>query len=150
MSIKVISYNRKASYEYFLEEKFEAGLVLVGTEIKSIRQGKVNFKDAYVSIINDEAFIKEMHISSYDHGNRYNHDETRERKLLLNKREIRKLKQKTQQQGYTIIPTKLYLKNGRAKLEIALAKGKKLYDKRNTEKLKDAKREIDRAMKYRY
>ncbi len=150
MSIKVISYNRKASYEYFLEEKFEAGLVLVGTEIKSIRQGKVNFKDAYVSIINDEAFIKEMHISSYDHGNRYNHDETRERKLLLNKREIRKLKQKIQQQGYTIIPTKLYLKNGRAKLEIALAKGKKLYDKRNTEKLKDAKREIDRAMKYRY
>ncbi|MGB4613185.1 MAG: SsrA-binding protein SmpB, partial [Erysipelotrichaceae bacterium] len=110
----------------------------------------VNFKDAYVSIINDEAFIKEMHIASYDHGNRYNHDETRERKLLLNKREIRKLKQKIQQQGYTIIPTKLYLKNGRAKLEIALAKGKKLYDKRNTEKLKDAKREIDRAMKYRY
>ncbi len=150
MSEKIVAFNRKASHEYFLEDKYEAGLVLVGTEIKSIRQGRVQFKDSYISIINNEAFIKEMHISSYEHGNRYNHDETRERKLLLNKSEIRKLKQKVQLKGYTIIPIKLYLKNGKAKLEIALAKGKDLYDKRQTEKLRDAKREIEKAIKQRY
>ena len=150
MAEKLISFNRKASHEYFLEDRFEAGLVLLGTEIKSIRQGKVQFKDAYISIIANGAFIKEMHISSYDHGNIFNHDETRERKLLLNKTEIRKLKQNVQQKGYTIVPVKLYLKNGKAKLEIALAKGKDLYDKRQSDKIKDAKREIEKAMKQRY
>ncbi|NLC96765.1 MAG: SsrA-binding protein SmpB [Erysipelotrichaceae bacterium] len=150
MAEKLISLNRKASHEYFLEERFEAGLVLVGTEIKSIRQGKVQFKDAYISIINNEAFIKEMHIATYAQGNRYNHEETRERKLLLNKSEIRKLKQKVQLKGYTIVPVKLYLKNGKAKLEIALAKGKDLYDKRQSDKERDAKREIEKAMKQRY
>ncbi|MCI6272650.1 MAG: SsrA-binding protein SmpB [Erysipelotrichaceae bacterium] len=150
MSEKIISYNRKASFEYFLEEKYEAGIVLLGTEIKSIRQGKVQFKDAYISIVNNEAFIKEMHISQYNHGNRFNHDETRIRKLLLNKHEIRKLKQKVLLKGYTIVPVKLYLKNGLAKLEIALAKGKDLYDKRQVDKEKTAKREIEKAIKARY
>ena len=150
MSEKIISYNRKASFEYFLEEKYEAGIVLLGTEIKSIRQGKVQFKDAYISIVNSEAFIKEMHISQYNHGNRFNHDETRIRKLLLNKHEIRKLKQKVLLKGYTIVPVRLYLKNGLAKLEIALAKGKDLYDKRQVDKEKTAKREIEKAIKARY
>lgn len=147
---KLISVNRKASHEYFLEDRFEAGLVLVGTEIKSIRQGKVQFKDAYISFIGNEAFIKEMHIAQYDHGNRFNHEETRERKLLLNRSELRKLQQKVKLKGYTVIPTKMYLKEGRAKLEIALAKGKALYDKREDDKLKDAKREMAKAVKNIY
>lgn len=150
MSEKVVSYNRKASHDYFLEEFYEAGLVLQGTEIKSIRQGKVQFKDAYISFISNEAFIKEMHISQYDHGNRFNHDETRERKLLLHKAEINKLQNKVKLKGYTIVPVKLVLKDGRAKLEIALAKGKALYDKREDAKLKDAKREMEKALKLRY
>lgn len=150
MAEKVISFNRKASFEYFLEERYEAGIVLYGTEIKAIRQGKVQFKDAYISIINNEAFIKEMHIGVYDHGNRFNHDETRERKLLLNKLEIKRLKQKVQLKGYTVVPVKLYLKNGLAKLEIALAKGKDLYDKRQADKERTTKREIQKAVKMRY
>lgn len=150
MSEKVVSYNRKASHDYFLEEFYEAGLVLQGTEIKSIRQGKVQFKDAYISFIDNEAYIKEMHISAYDFGNRFNHDETRQRKLLLHKEEIRKLQNKVKLKGYTIVPVKMVLKNGRAKLEIALAKGKALYDKREDAKLKDAKREMEKALKLRY
>lgn len=149
MSDKVISFNRSASHEYFLEDRFEAGLVLTGTEIKAVRQGKVQFKDAYISFINQEAFIKEMHISPYDFGNRFNHDETRDRKLLLHRLEIIRLQQKVKLKGYTIIPVKMYLKNGRAKIEIALAKGKALYDKRQDEKQKDAKREIEKAIKAR-
>lgn len=147
---KVISLNRKASHDYFLEDRYEAGLVLSGTEIKSIRQGKVNLKDSYVSFVNNEAFIKEMHISAYDHGNRFNHDETRIRKLLLHKTEIRKLHEKVKVKGYSLVPVKLYLKDGRAKLEIALAKGKALYDKRESEKQRDVKREIEKAMKNNY
>lgn len=147
---KVIAQNRKASHDYFLEDRFEAGLVLTGTEIKSIRQGRVNLRDSYVSFVNNEAFIKEMHISAYDHGNRFNHDETRIRKLLLHKSEIKKLFQKVKIKGYSVVPTKLYLKNGKAKLEIALAKGKALYDKRETDKQRDAKREIEKAMKNTY
>lgn len=147
---KVISLNRKASHDYFLEDRYEAGLVLSGTEIKSIRQGKVNLKDSYVSFVNNEAFIKEMHISAYDHGNRFNHDETRIRKLLLHKTEIRKLHEKVKVKGYSLVPVKLYLKDGRAKLEIALAKGKALYDKRESEKQRDVKREIEKAMKNSY
>ncbi len=150
MSEKVVSYNRRASHDYFLEEFYEAGLVLQGTEIKSIRLGKVQFKDAYISFIDNEAYIKEMHISAYDFGNRFNHDETRERKLLLHKEEIRKLQNKVKLKGYTIVPVKMILKNGRAKLEIALAKGKALYDKREDAKLKDAKREMEKALKLRY
>jgi len=147
---KVIALNRKASHDYFLEDRYEAGLVLTGTEIKSIRQGKVNLKDSYVSFVDNEAFIKEMHISAYDHGNRFNHDETRIRKLLLHKTEIRKLHQKVKIKGYSVVPVRLYLKDGRAKLEIALAKGKALYDKRETEKQRDVKREIEKAMKNNY
>ncbi|MDD6524821.1 MAG: SsrA-binding protein SmpB [Firmicutes bacterium] len=149
MSEKIVSVNRKASHDYFLVERFEAGIVLTGTEIKSIRKGKVQFKDAYITFIKNEAYIKEMHIAPYDHGNIFNHDETRERKLLLHKLEIRKLQQKVKLKGFTIVPCKMYLKNGRAKLEIALAKGKDLYDKRQDDKIKTAKREMERALKLR-
>ncbi len=147
MSEKIVALNRKAKHDYFLEEFFEAGLVLVGTEIKSIRQGKVQFKDAYISFINGEAFVKEMHIAQYDHGNRFNHDETRQRKLLLNKTEIKKLEGKVKLKGYTVVPVRMYLKNGKAKLEIALAKGKALHDKRHADKVKTAQREMEKAMK---
>ena len=149
MSEKIVSVNRKAAHDYFLVERFEAGIVLTGTEIKSIRKGKVQFKDAYITFIKNEAYIKEMHITPYDHGNIFNHDETRERKLLLHKLEIRKLQQKVKLKGFTIVPCKMYLKNGRAKLEIALAKGKDLYDKRQDDKIKTAKREMERALKLR-
>ena len=149
MSEKIVSVNRKASHDYFLVERFEAGIVLTGTEIKSIRKGKVQFKDAYITFIKNEAYIKEMHIAPYDHGNIFNHDETRERKLLLHKLEIRKLQQKVKLKGFTIVPCKMYLKNSRAKLEIALAKGKDLYDKRQDDKIKTAKREMERALKLR-
>ncbi|MFV0379912.1 MAG: SsrA-binding protein SmpB [Anaerorhabdus sp.] len=144
---KVVAVNRKAKHDYFLEEFFEAGLILVGTEIKSIRQGKVQFKDAYISFINNEAFIKEMHIAQYTHGNIFNHDETRERKLLLNKTEIKKLKNKVKLKGYTVVPVKMYLKNGFAKMEIALAKGKELHDKRQADKERTAQREMAKARK---
>lgn len=149
MSEKVVSVNRKASHDYFLEDRYEAGLVLSGTEIKSIRQGKVQFKDAYISFNEGEAFIKEMHIAQYTHGTHYNHDETRVRKLLLHKEEIKKLNNKVKLKGYTVVPTKMYLKNGRAKLEVALAKGKDLYDKRQDDKIKTAKREMEKALKLR-
>ncbi len=144
---KTIALNRKASHDYFLEDRFEAGLVLTGTEIKAVRQGKVNLKDSFISFVDNEAFIKEMHISAYDHGNRFNHDETRIRKLLLHKSEIRKMHQKVKLKGYTVVPVKMYFVKGRAKLEIALAKGKALYDKRESDKQKDAQREIAKAIK---
>ncbi|MBQ7891116.1 MAG: SsrA-binding protein SmpB [Erysipelotrichaceae bacterium] len=147
---KVIAVNRKARHDYFLEEFIEAGMVLTGTEIKSIRKGKVQFKDAYIDFIDNEAYIRDMHIAAYDHGNIFNHEETRLRKLLLHRLEIRRLSQKVKIKGYTIVPTRLYLKDGRAKLEIALAKGKELHDKRNTLKERDAQREIEKAMKVRY
>lgn len=147
---KMIAVNRKANHEYFLTDRYETGLVLQGTEIKSIRKGSVQLKDAYISFINQEAFIKEMHIPPYDFGNRFNHDETRIRKLLLHKEEIKKLQEKVQIKGYTIVPVSLYLEKGRAKLEIALAKGKNLHDKRESEKARDAKREIQKAMKNQF
>ncbi|MCF0110472.1 MAG: SsrA-binding protein SmpB [Erysipelotrichaceae bacterium] len=144
---KLIAENRKARHEYFLEEFIEAGIVLTGTEIKSIRKGHVQFRDAYIEFQKQEAFIRDMHIAAYDHGNIFNHDETRVRKLLLHKHEILRLAQKVQVKGYTVVPTRMYLKDGRAKLEIALAKGKELHDKRETLKERDAKREIEKAMK---
>lgn len=147
---KVIVFNRKASHEYFLEERFEAGIVLQGTEIKAIRSGHAQIKDAYISFTNNEAYIKEMHIQGYEFGNRFNHDETRIRKLLLHKNEILKMQQKVKLKGYTIIPISLYLEKGMAKMEIALAKGKDLHDKRYAEKERDAKREIEKAMKNQY
>ncbi len=146
---KTVALNRRASHDYFLEEKFECGIVLTGTEIKSIRAGKVQFKDSYISIHEGEAWIKGMHISAYKYGNIFNVDEERDRKLLIHKYEIRKLNQKIRLAGYTIVPVRMYLKNGRAKIEIALAKGKNLYDKRQSDKLRDAKREMEKALKFR-
>ena len=147
MAKKSVAENRKAYHEYFIEDRFEAGIVLRGTEIKSVRKGHVQLKDSYVSFVNGEAFIKEMHISPYEDGNIFNHDETRERKLLLHRDEIRKLSDKVKLKGYTVVPLSMYLHNGYAKMEIALAKGKDLHDKRNSEKEKTAKREIEKAMK---
>ena len=146
---KTVAVNRRASHDYFLEERYECGMVLTGTEIKSIREGKVQFKDAYISIYNGEAWIKGMHISPYKYGNVFNVDETRDRKLLLHKYEIRKLYSKVKTKGYTLVPVRMYLLNGKAKLEIALAKGKNLYDKREDAKMKDAKREMEKALKLR-
>lgn len=136
--------NKKAYFDYFLEKEIEAGIVLKGTEIKSIRKGSVDLKDSYVIIRNNEAYVLNMYIAKYESGNRFNHDERRTRKLLLHKKEILKLKEKSQKEGYTIIPLKLYLKNGKAKLLIALAKGKRLYDKREAIKQRDLERETKR------
>ena len=147
---KLVAENRKVRHEYELFDRFEAGLVLKGTEIKSIRLGKVQMKDSYISIINGEAYIKGLHISPYDFGNRFNHDEVRDRKLLLHKNEILKLDQASRIKGYTVVPVRMYLYKGLAKLEIALARGKNLHDKRESQKAKDAKREIEKAMKYQY
>jgi len=141
-STKNLASNKKAYHEYFIEEKYEAGLALVGTEVKSIRQGKVNLKDSYVNIKDGEAYVFNMHISPYEKGNIYNVDPLRVRKLLLNKREIRKLVGLITLKGYSIIPLSLYLKNGLVKMEISVAKGKKDYDKRQVLAKKDAERRI--------
>lgn len=145
--IKVVVNNKKASFNYFLSDFLEAGLVLKGTEIKSIKEGKVSISDAYVVFKNGEAFILNMNISEYDKGNIFNHDPLRTRKLLLNKHEILKYEQKTIKDGYTVVPTRLYLNKGRAKLEIALAKGKKNFDKREAIKERDDKRDMAKALK---
>lgn len=145
--VKVVSINRKAKHDYFLEKTYEAGLSLLGTEIKSIRAGHCQFVDAYIDFVGGEALIVDMHIAPYDHGNIFNHDETRPRKLLLHKIEIRELRRKVQEKGYTVVPTRMYLKNGLCKLEIALAKGKHTYDKKESLKEKDIQREIQKATK---
>lgn len=142
-----MAVNRKARHDYHIEETYEAGIVLTGTEIKSIRAGRVNIRDSYARVENGEVFLLNAHISPYEQGNRYNHDPLRPRKLLLNKREIRQLHSKTQEKGLTLIPLRIYLKNGRAKLELAVARGKKLYDKREDIAARDAKREMERAFK---
>ena len=145
---KVQIKNKRASFEYFFIEKYIAGIQLTGTEIKSLREGKANITDAYCSFTNNELFVRNMHISEYTYGTYLNHPPKRERKLLLNKRELHKLLNKLKEQGITIIPTFLFInERGFAKIEIALAKGKKLYDKRETMKTKDAKREIERENK---
>lgn len=136
--------NKKAYFDYFIEDTYEAGMVLTGTEIKSIRKGSCNLKDSYARIKNNEIYLINMFISTYEEGNRFNHDERRERKLLLHKKEIYKIRDKMEKEGYSLVPVKLYLKNGRAKVEIAIAKGKKLYDKRQTIKEKDIKRELEK------
>ncbi len=141
--------NRRASFEYFLVDKVVAGLQLSGTEIKSIRTGKVSLADAYCQFVDGELFVKEMHIAEYAMGTIYNHEPKRDRKLLLTKRELKKLENKTKEKGFTIIPTFLFInKKGLAKLEIALARGKHFYDKRDTLKKKDVQREIDRDAKF--
>lgn len=134
--------NRKARYDFFIEDEFEAGIVLTGTEIKSIRDGKVNLGDSYAIIRNEEIFLLNTHISSYDAGNIYNHDENRTRKLLMHKSEIKKLNNKVTLEGYTLIPLKLYFVKGRAKVLIGLCKGKKNFDKRETIKKRDTEREM--------
>jgi len=141
--------NRKARYDYEIEETYEAGLVLTGTEIKSIRNGKANIKDSYAIIKNDEIFLLNTHISLYDEGNRFNHEETRTRKLLLHKKEILKLKNKLLLEGYTLIPLKIYFVKSKAKVLIGVAKGKKNYDKRETIKKRDELREMQKSFKLR-
>jgi len=148
--MKIITTNKKASHEYFLLDKFEAGIVLKGTEIKSVRANKVNIVDSYGRIKDEEIFLVNMHISKYDHGNLFNHDETRSRKLLLNKKEIKKIIKKVSQEGLTLVPTKVYLERGLCKVELALAKGKKNYDKRQSLKEKDSLRRAEMALKERY
>ncbi len=145
--VKVVAQNKKATHDYFIEDTYEVGIVLTGTEIKSIRAGKANLKDSFARISNGEVFLVNMHISPYEQGNRFNHEPTRTRKLLLRKDEISKLIGKTKEQGYSLVPLKLYLRNGFAKLDLALAKGKKNYDKRHTIAARDANREMARALR---
>jgi SsrA-binding protein len=146
---KILSTNRVAQHLYFLLERFEAGLALTGTEVKAIRNGKANLKDSYAAIRNGEAWLFNCHIGPYEYGNRQNHDPLRKRKLLLHKHELTRLTGKTVERGLTLIPTKLYLQKGRIKCELALAKGKKLHDRRETERRKTAEREAHQAMKQR-
>ncbi|NCB34149.1 MAG: SsrA-binding protein SmpB [Erysipelotrichia bacterium] len=146
---KNVAVNRRARHDYFLEEYLECGIALTGTEIKSVRDGRVQFNDSYISIYKGEAWIKGMHISPYKFGSIFNVDPDRDRKLLIHKYEISKYFDKVRLKGYTLVPTRMYLKDGRAKLEIALARGKDLYDKRETEKLRDASREMQKALKFR-
>ncbi len=140
-----IAENRKARHDYHIEETMEAGIALQGTEVKSLRLGRVNLRDSYARVENGEVFLYGMHISPYEQGNRFNHDPLRVRKLLLHKREIRRLIGKTRDEGYTLVPTRLYFKNGKAKVELALAKGKKLYDKREAIAKRDAERRARQA-----
>lgn len=144
---KTLAENRKARHDYFLEEGFEAGIELVGTEVKSIRAGKANLKDSYAEVRNGEVFVCNMHISPYEQGNVFNKDPLRDRKLLLHKKEIQKLAGYVSQKGYTLIPVSLYLKNSKVKVNLAVAKGKKDYDKRDAMLEKAAKRDIERQVK---
>lgn len=147
--VKPIAGNRKAFHEYFIEDRYEAGIALCGTEVKSLRAGKVNLKDAFCQVKNGELFLYQMHISPYEKGNIFNRDPLRDRKLLMHKSEIRRIQAKISQDGYALVPLSLYLKDSRVKVELGLAKGKKLYDKRASAAEKSAKREMDRAMKSR-
>jgi len=148
--MKLIASNKKANHDYFLSDNLEVGIVLKGTEIKSIREGKVNIKDSYCLIRDGQMVIMNMHISKYNHGNIFNHDETRSRRLLLHKKEIIKMQNKVNQQGLTIVPLKVYIDKGLCKLEIALGKGKKNYDKRQSLKEKDVGKRLNKIMKERY
>ncbi len=144
---KLIAQNKKARHDFFIEDTYEAGLVLVGTEVKSIRMGKVNIKDSFVSVKSGEAFVYNMHVSPYEKGNIFNRDPLRTRKLLLNRKEINKLIGLTAQKGYSLIPLSLYLKDGLVKMELGVARGKKLYDKRQDLKEKAVKRDFDKNYK---
>ena len=146
MGARDAAFNRSASFNYFLEDRFEAGVALRGTEVKSIREGKTNLRDAYGLLKDGECFLLNAHIGSFSHGNAMNHEELRTRKLLLHKRELEKLSAATKQKGYTLIPVRLYFKNGRVKCEIALAKGKQDWDKRETERKKENDREAKAAI----
>lgn len=148
-NIKIIAQNKKARHDYFIIETLEAGIELFGTEVKSVRLGKVNLADAYASVDRSEVYIKGMNISPYEHGNIFNRDPLRERRLLLHKKEIRKLIGQLQQQGYSLIPLSIYLKGSLVKVSLAVAKGKKLYDKRDDIAKRDSQRNIERIMKDR-
>ena len=145
--IKLIAQNKKARHDYFIEDTYEAGLVLVGTEVKSIRLGKVNLRDSFANIRGGEAFVYNMHISPYEKGNIFNRDPLRTRKLLLNRREINKINGLLTQKGFSLIPIKVYLKNGLVKMEVGIARGKKLYDKRQDLKEKAVKRDFEKNFK---
>ena len=147
MSEKLICQNKKAWHNYFIEDKYEAGISLLGTEVKSLREGKANLGDSYGKIKDGEIFLVDAHISPYTHGNRFNSDPLRTRKLLLHKKEIRRLIGKIQEKGFTLIPLRLYFSNGKAKVEMGLAKGKKLFDKRETIKRKTMERDMERGRK---
>lgn len=149
MSEKLICNNKKAYHDYFIEEKFEAGMVLKGTEVKSLRMGKANLNDSFALIKNGEAYLHNLHILAYDFGNRENHDPDRMRKLLLHKKEIVKLFSRIREQGYSVVPLRLYFKAGLVKVELGMAKGKKLYDKRDDMKKKDMHRDVAVALKER-
>ncbi len=146
---QIICVNRQARHNYFIDETYEAGLVLLGSEVKSLRDGKANLKDSYARIQKGEAFLINAHVSPYAGANQFNHEPTRTRKLLLHRREIERLTGKTRERGLTLIPLRLYFKHGRAKVELGLAKGKKLYDKRETLRKKAADREVERSLKSR-
>ncbi len=146
---KIIAQNKTARLNYFIEDTMEAGISLLGTEVKSMREGKVNLKDSYAMVEDGEVFVYDMHVSPYSHGNRMNHDPLRKRKLLLHGREIKRLYGKSRERGLALIPLKLYFKNGRVKLELGVGKGKKLYDKREDIKGQAARREIERGMRTR-
>ena len=148
-SVKIVCENRKARHDYFIHETYEAGIVLVGTEVKSLRAGKANLKDSFAKIKNNEIFLDNMHISPYEQGNIFNHEPLRPKRLLMHKGEILKLFGKTRERGFTLIPLKVYFKRGRAKVELALASGKHTYDKRQDLAAKAAKREVERALKDR-
>ncbi|MFZ5865561.1 MAG: SsrA-binding protein SmpB [Thermodesulfobacteriota bacterium] len=148
-NIKVICKNRKARFNFEIEDTLEAGIALVGSEVKSLRQGKANLSDSYAKIRGDELFLVDAHISAYDQAGSQNHDPLRERKLLLHRREIRKLLGKVAERGFSLIPLKLYFKNAKVKVELALAKGKRAFDKREAIKKKDQRRELERLIKYR-
>lgn len=149
VDIKIVATNRKATHDYSIEDRFEAGLVLLGTEIKSIRAGQANLREGYVDLRRGELFLVNTHISAYEPAGRSGHDPLRNRKLLMHRKEIVKIAQKLNERGYTLIPLKIYLKAGRAKIEIALARGKRQYDKRQAIAERDAARQIDREMKGR-
>lgn len=150
MERKVITTNRKAFHDFLIFDKYEAGIVLTGTEIKSIRKNAINLKDSFCKIEDNEIFLYKCHISPYEQGNRFNHEAERTRKLLLTKKEILKMQAKVKQDGYTIVPLEVYILKGFAKVQIGLAKGKKVHDKRDAIAKKDQKREMDRASKIRY
>jgi len=147
--IKIICKNRKARFNFEIEDTLEAGIALVGSEVKSLRQGKANLSDSYAKIRGDELFLVDAHISAYDQAGSQNHEPLRERKLLLHRREIRKLVGKVAERGFSLIPLKLYFKNAKVKVELALAKGKRAFDKREAIKKKDQRRELERLIKYR-
>jgi len=148
-SVKILSDNRKAGHDYFLMDRFEAGMVLTGTEVKAAKDGKIQLKEAYAAVLNNEAWLINAHISQYSHGNRENHPPIRNRKLLLHRKEIDKLLVQTRERGLSLIPTRIYLKNGRIKCEVAVAKGKKLHDKRETERARTAEAEARAEMRRR-